>query len=77
MKQTMVSVITPVYNGEKFIKEGIDSILCQTFSDFELIIINDGSSDNSAKIVKSYSDPIIRFLEIYLTWVLQIPEIEV
>jgi len=77
MKQTMVSVITPVYNGEKFIKEVIDSILCQTFSDFELIIINDGSSDNSAKIVKSYSDPIIRFLEIYLTWVLQIPEIEV
>jgi glycosyltransferase involved in cell wall biosynthesis len=53
----------PVYNGEKFLKDAIDSILCQTFSDFELLIINDGSKDNSAKIVNSYSDSRIRFLE--------------
>lgn len=63
MKHPLVSVIIPVYNGEKFLKDAIDSVLCQTFSDFELLIINDASRDNSAKIVNSYSDSRIRFLE--------------
>jgi hypothetical protein len=63
MKHPLVSVIMPVYNGEKFLKDAIDSILGQTFSDFELLIINDGSKDNSAKIINSYSDSRIRFLE--------------
>ncbi|MGG9972104.1 glycosyltransferase family 2 protein [Ferruginibacter sp. SUN002] len=58
----MVSIIMPVYNASKFLKEAIDSILGQTFKDFELIIINDGSTDNSEAIVKSYTDNRIRYV---------------
>jgi glycosyltransferase involved in cell wall biosynthesis len=58
-KSTKVSVVMSVYNGEKYLKEAIDSILNQTFKDFEFIIINDGSTDNSLKIIKSYKDPRI------------------
>ena len=57
-----VSVVMPAYNAEKYIGEAIDSILNQTFTDFEFIIIDDGSSDRTADIVKSYSDPRIRLL---------------
>ena len=59
----LVTVIMPVYNGEAYIREAIDSILGQTFSDFELLILNDGSSDRSAAIVKAYQDPRIRLIE--------------
>jgi glycosyltransferase involved in cell wall biosynthesis len=58
-KSPKVSVVMSVYNGEKYLKEAIDSILNQTFKDFEFIIINDGSTDNSLKIIKSYKDPRI------------------
>jgi glycosyltransferase involved in cell wall biosynthesis len=51
-----ISVVLPVYNAERFVKEAIDSVLKQTFSDFELIVIDDGSSDSSVNIVKSFSD---------------------
>ena len=47
-----ISVVIPVYNGEKTIEESIASVLAQTFTDFELIIINDGSQDNTPKIVQ-------------------------
>jgi glycosyltransferase involved in cell wall biosynthesis len=57
-----ISVIMPVYNVELFVTEAIDSILNQTFSDFEFIIINDGSTDNTAKIILSYNDPRIFFI---------------
>lgn len=57
----MVSVIMPVYNGEKYIRSAIDSVLNQTFQDFEFIIINDGSIDNTENIVKSYKDKRIRY----------------
>lgn len=49
----------PVYNGEKFIRQAINSILTQSFSDFELLIINDGSTDNSNKYIKQFDDPRI------------------
>lgn len=51
-----VSVILPVFNAEKYLKEAIDSVLTQTFTDFELLLINDGSTDASEAIVQSYSD---------------------
>ncbi len=49
-----VSVILPVYNGEDFLKEAIESILSQTFTDFEFIIIDDGSTDGTSAILKDY-----------------------
>lgn len=59
----LVSVIMPVYNGAKYLREAIDSILSQTLNDFELIIINDGSTDESETIIQSYSDPRIVYLK--------------
>lgn len=50
-----VSIIIPTYNGEKYIQRAIESVLAQSFSDWELIIINDGSKDNTAKIISDYS----------------------
>lgn len=54
-----ISVVMSVYNGEKYLREAIDSILNQTFADFEFIIIDDGSTDESSDIIKSYNDPRI------------------
>ncbi|MEZ2718662.1 glycosyltransferase [Niallia circulans] len=53
---TKVSVIMPVYNSELYLRESIESVLTQSFTDFEFIIIDDGSSDNSLSIIKSYND---------------------
>ena len=58
-----VSVIMPAYNAEKYINEAIDSILGQTFGDFELIIINDCSADSTENIIQSYSDSRIVYLK--------------
>jgi glycosyltransferase involved in cell wall biosynthesis len=58
-KHPLVSVVMPVFNGEKYLREAIDSILNQTFADFEFIIINDGSTDDTLKIIKGYKDPRI------------------
>ena len=52
-----------VYNGEKFLEEAIGSILKQTFSNFEFIIIDDGSEDTSLKIIKNFKDKRISILE--------------
>lgn len=49
-----ISIIIPVYNTGKYLKECLDSVLAQTFQDFEVICINDGSTDNSAQILKEY-----------------------
>lgn len=54
MTQILISVIMPVYNGENFIREAIESILNQTYSNFEFIIINDGSNDLTSEIVREY-----------------------
>lgn len=56
----MISIIVPVFNKEKYISNTITSILNQTYKDFELIIINDGSTDNSLDIVKSLDDKRIK-----------------
>ena len=56
MKNPLVSIVMPVYNGERFLEETINSILNQTFKNFELIIINDGSQDNTLKIIKKHRD---------------------
>jgi glycosyltransferase involved in cell wall biosynthesis len=53
----LVSVIIAVYNGERFLGEAIDSILNQTFADFELIVVNDASTDNTQAILDNYADP--------------------
>jgi glycosyltransferase involved in cell wall biosynthesis len=53
----LISVVIPVYNGEKTIRETIESVLNQTFRDFELIVINDGSQDSTLEIVSSIQDP--------------------
>lgn len=51
-----VSVLMPVYNVEKYVNEAIDSILAQSFTDFELIVLDDCSTDNTAELVKKYAD---------------------
>lgn len=63
MNNPVISVVMPVYNGARYIRESIESILNQTYKDFELIIINDGSTDNSEEIVLSYTDPRIVYLK--------------
>jgi len=57
-----VTVLMPVYNGERYLREAMDSILAQTFTDFEFLIINDGSTDRSVEIIESYDDPRIRLV---------------
>jgi len=56
LKMAKVSVIIPVYNASRFIGETIKSVLSQTYKDFEIIVVDDGSTDNSADIVKSFGD---------------------
>ena len=56
MSLPKITVFMPVYNGEKYIKLAIDSVLNQSFIDFELLIINDGSTDKSIEIIDHYKD---------------------
>lgn len=58
-----ISVILPAYNAEKYLHEAIDSILNQTYKNFELIILNDGSTDKTEEIILSYVDPRIRYIK--------------
>jgi glycosyltransferase involved in cell wall biosynthesis len=62
MSQQQISVIMPAYNAETYIKEAIDSILHQTFRSFELIIIDDGSTDATLSIIQSYQDSRIKLI---------------
>ena len=59
----LVSVLMPAYNASLYIREAIDSILSQTFSDFEFLIIDDGSTDNTIDIVKKYTDTRIKLIQ--------------
>lgn len=63
IKSPRVSFLLPVYNGAPFLASSIDSILSQSFADFELLILNDGSTDNSAAVAQSYQDSRIRYFE--------------
>ncbi|MBR3745689.1 MAG: glycosyltransferase family 2 protein, partial [Selenomonadaceae bacterium] len=56
-----VSVILTSYNHAAYISAAIESVLNQTFTDFELLIVDDGSTDNSREIIKQYNDPRIKF----------------
>ncbi len=63
MEEKMISVILPAYNAEKFLREAIDSILGQTYKNFELIVLNDGSTDRTEDIILAYDDPRIRYVK--------------
>ena len=57
-----VSVVMPVYNGAPFLKEAMESVLRQSYENFEFIIINDGSTDNSEQLIRSFEDRRIRYV---------------
>lgn len=58
-----ISVCMPMFNASRYLRESIDSVLAQTFADFEFLIADDGSTDDSVDIVESYSDPRIRLIK--------------
>ncbi|WPP52903.1 glycosyltransferase family 2 protein [Catalinimonas niigatensis] len=60
----LVSIIIPVYNSEKYIKNTIESCLQQTYTHIEIIIVNDGSKDNSEKIIKGFNDSRLKYYKI-------------
>ncbi|MGA1868152.1 MAG: glycosyltransferase [bacterium] len=62
LEKPEVTVLMPVYNGARFLYEAIESILNQSFEDFDFLIINDASTDRSADIINSYRDPRIRVI---------------
>lgn len=55
MKDNLVSIVTPIYNGEKFVSQTIEGVLAQTYPYWEMLIIDDGSKDSSANIIKQYA----------------------
>ena len=63
--RSLVSIITPCYNAEQFIRETIESVIAQTYTDWEMIIIDDCSTDNSADIIKEFKsrDSRIKYLK--------------
>ena len=61
-KTPLISVVMPVWNGERHLREAMDGILQQTFTDFEFIIVDDGSTDDTADLIRSYRDVRVRFL---------------
>ena len=60
LKKPMFSIVIPLYNKEAFIEDSLNSVINQTFKNFEIIVVNDGSTDNSLKIVESFSDPRLK-----------------
>jgi len=58
MSEPLISCIVPVYNGERYLREALDSILAQTYPVLEIIVVDDGSSDGTADVVRSYSDSV-------------------
>ena len=62
MKAPVVSVVMPVYNRKHYVGAAIQSILDQTFTDFEFIVVDDGSNDDSVEVIRSFDDPRIRLI---------------
>lgn len=62
MHDPAISVVMPAYNAGKYIREAISSVLCQSFGDFELLIVNDGSTDDTQKIIRSFPDQRIKLI---------------
>jgi glycosyltransferase involved in cell wall biosynthesis len=58
-----LSVLMPIYNGEKFLRATLDSLMHQSYRDFEIVAVNDGSTDNSRELVRSYEDARIRLID--------------
>ena len=63
MSPLQISVVMPVYNGEQFVAKAVESILNQTFKEFEFVIIDDKSTDNSVKIIKSFHDSRMKLIQ--------------
>lgn len=63
MSSPLISVVMPVYNREKYILKTIESLLNQTYRNFELLIVDDGSSDRTKLIIKNIKDPRIVLIE--------------
>ena len=63
MKQPAISVIIPIYNGADLLEDAVRSILAQSFTNFELLLINDGSTDDSLTRLHSFRDPRIRIID--------------
>ena len=65
MNDKLVSIITPLYNSERFVGQTIESVLAQTYPEWEMIVVNDGSKDNGPDIVRQYAakDKRIKLLE--------------
>jgi len=63
MTEALVSVIMPAFNAEKFIAESIESVVAQTYPNWELVVVDDGSTDGTAKIIKRYqaAEPRIKY----------------
>jgi len=59
----MVTVLMPVYNAERYLRQAIDSVLNQTYQEFILLLINDGSTDKSEQIIESYTDERIKYVK--------------
>ncbi|MCK5293953.1 MAG: glycosyltransferase family 2 protein, partial [Arcobacteraceae bacterium] len=62
--EKLVSVITPIYNGENYILETINSVINQTYKNWEIIIVDNCSTDNSRQIVESINDPRIKLIKL-------------
>jgi len=62
MSSSLVSIITPFYNAEKYLKDTVNSVLTQSYQNWELILVNDGSTDNSLEVAKTFKDKRIRLI---------------
>ncbi len=63
MNKPLVSILMPLYNGERYVRQAIQSVVEQTYTNWELLVLNDGSTDNSEQIVREFTDERIRYMQ--------------